>query len=61
MLLDPEIKCCSKRRSVADLPYFKIGSPIMFLTTDIGAAFTNYSLLKSSIIMSQLLDIPSQV
>jgi hypothetical protein len=58
---EPEIKSCSTHRSVADLPYFQISRPIMLLTIDFGAAFTNYSLLKSSVIMSQLLDIPSQV
>jgi hypothetical protein len=61
MRLDPKIKCCSKHTSVAGLPYFKISKPVMLLTIDIGAAFTNYSLLKSSVIMSQLLDIPLQV
>ena len=60
MRLDPEIKSCSKHTSVADLPYFKISRPIMLLTIGIDAAFTNYSLLKSSIIMSQLLDPPHQ-
>ena len=45
MRSDPEMKSCSKHRSVADLPYFKIRRPIMLLTIDIGAAFTNYSLL----------------
>jgi len=58
---DPEIKSCSKHRSVADLPYLKISKPIILLAIDIDAALTNYSLLKTSIIKSQLLDIPSQV
>jgi hypothetical protein len=33
----------------------------MLLTIDNGAVFTNYRLLKNSIIISQLLDIPAQV
>lgn len=41
---DPEIKSCSKHKIVADSHYYKIIRPIILLTVDIGAAFTNYTI-----------------